>query len=99
MGMVGGLVVDGHPTWLSGDWYGGTWDSRNIKDNLTLLRLIAAYQMIHILTWINGRWYDGIWNNGTWNDGRWYDTWNNENIRVPGIMVVGTMDNFQEEYG
>jgi hypothetical protein len=75
--VVGGLVVDVSGTWLSGDWYGGTWDSRNIKDNLTLLRLIAAYQMIHI-TWINGRWYDGIWNNGTWNDGRWYDgIWNN----------------------
>jgi hypothetical protein len=44
--VVGGLVVDGSGTWLSGDWHGGTWDSRNIKDNLTSIEVDSSHQMI-----------------------------------------------------
>jgi hypothetical protein len=45
-------------TWISGDWYGGTWDSRNIKDNLT--EIDSSLSNDSHSTWINGRWYDGV---------------------------------------
>jgi hypothetical protein len=78
---------------MSGDWYGGTWDSKNIQDNKLSIQIEETSEELMQSVWMSGRWFDGTWNGGTWVDGRWYGgTWNN-GVWYRGIWNDGTWNN------
>ena len=63
---------------MSGDWYGGTWNSNIVTDKKISADVDTKTIDINQSIWLNGRWYDGTWNNGDFEGGIWVmGTWNN----------------------
>jgi hypothetical protein len=80
---------------MSGDWYGGTWNSNSIKDKKLSVDVDTSSKDSLNSVWFGGRWYDGTWNNGRWYGGRWYGgDWNN-GIWYRGIWNDGNWNDGQ----